>query len=252
MELLKFDNVIYYVTGTTNKKYHFFQLQEVFSPSYGSETESLYDLNKDGSNPVGTKAIYKRIKMLGSMSQNPTGFVYDTATIKRTAYDELPSQLEANNFADQDATLNFDEITKDINEGNKVNLKDRIGADITIDANENSMTIINNSNNKEINLQMLENMSNNNDPDFSTINIDNANTVIMPKGFNKFDAMSEDASVPGEYKAILDFYNSLDGIEKSNIFREIGIEDTSDLIKSLEISEFTEEEYIEQLKKCYK
>ena len=253
VELFKFSNVIYYVTGTKNKKYHFFQLQQVFSPSFGSETNNLYDLNGNETSPIGTKAIYKRIKMLGSMSQNPTGFIYDTATIKRTPYDELPSQIEANNLADQESVPNFDQVTKDINKGNKVDLKDLVGADMSIVATENSMTIIDNSTEKEVDLQMLERMSKTNELDFSTINTDNANAVVMPEGgFNKLDAMSQESSTPGEYKLVLDFYEDLNGIEKSNIFDVLGIKNTSDLIDNLEMTQFTEEEYIEQLKKCYK
>ena len=77
--------------------------------------------------------------------------------------------------------------------------------------------------------------------------------MVMPEGgFNKLDAMSQESSTPGEYKLVLDFYEDLNGIEKSNIFDVLGIKNTSDLIDNLEMTQFTEEEYIEQLKKCYK
>ena len=73
-------------------------------------------------------------------------------------------------------------------------------------------------------------------------------------------AMEDDKGIDeGDYKKLIDFYNDLTKIQKSKIanpFSEGGLEisNEEDLIEDFlnENNQYTEDDYIEQLKKCYK
>ena len=92
------------------------------------------------------------------------------------------------------------------------------------------------------------------------------NMTEVPEGrgvnvskFYKLNAMNEDASVPGEFKIVTDFYNDLTRFQKAEIaksFSEGGLDIGSieDIIKDLnnDNNQYTEEEYIDHMKECYK
>ncbi len=113
---------------------------------------------------------------------------------------------------------------------------------------------------KTVPLSKLQEMSENNE-DMHT-----GEQTVIPEGrgvniskFNKMMAMNEESSVPGEFKMVTEFYNDLTRFQKAQIaksFSEGGLEigSVEDIIKDLNDNnnQYTEEEYIDHMKECYK
>ena len=113
---------------------------------------------------------------------------------------------------------------------------------------------------KTVPLSKLQEMSENNE-DMHT-----GEETVIPEGrgvniskFNKMMAMNEESSVPGEFKMVTEFYNDLTRFQKAEIaksFSEGGLEigSVEDIIKDLNDNnnQYTEEEYIDHMKECYK
>ena len=271
IKVAKFPLVITFVeksknetTGKTERTYRFFKLEQLFTPLTETDKDGLFDVEQSQNIGVGNKAVYKETKMLGSMQQNGMGFVYGP----RTEYDILQEAVKA-----QQPLTGIDRLAAQANQTAEAmaekmagtNIAEKhFGAKFQVEANENETNVVNDSG-KAVDLSKLQEMSKDNE-DMHTGNEAFENMTEVPEGrgvnvskFYKLNAMNEDASVPGEFKIVTDFYNDLTRFQKAEIaksFSEGGLDIGSieDIIKDLnnDNNQYTEEEYIDHMKECYK
>ena len=88
----------------SDKEYKFFKLEQLFSPLTETDRDGLFNLDQTQNVGLGNRAMYKEIKMLGSMQQNSMGFVYGP----RTEYDILQEAIQA-----QQPLIGMDKIAED-------------------------------------------------------------------------------------------------------------------------------------------
>mgnify|MGYP003625676096 FL=1 len=246
-------------TGKREYTYRYFKLTQLFSPLTETDQSDLYNMDESQNVGLGNRAVYEEIQLLGSLDQNAMAGVYGPRTefnileesIKAqqplTGIDRLAAQASktAEALAEKMATAGVAE--------------QHFGSKIQVEANENGIDVTK-SGVKTVPLSKLQEMSENNE-DMHT-----GEQTVIPEGrgvniskFNKMMAMNEESSVPGEFKMVTEFYNDLTRFQKAQIskpFSEGGLEigSVEDIIKDLnnDNNQYTEEEYIEHMKECYK
>ena len=256
--------------GTKRKPdYRTFKLDEVYSskkiekseisdPSY---TPQMINYDQEFGIITGHRAVYKEFKTLGSMQTNAMGFLYGP----RSTYDYLQGEMEKNDAAINDGSQDsiFDKIA---GQDQKPPTPIGPGTNISIDATNDSVKFLEtNKDNEEVpvSLSKLEKMSKEgqtqlefDDDDFVMPN------AMIPEGkgvtFTKDMAIGKETKDPGQNKKLEDWYNDLTKIQKTMLsrpFKEGGsdISTVEELINDFNKSEmlFNEDDYMEQLKKCY-
>ena len=246
-------------TGKMEFTYRYFKLTQLFTPLTEIDQNDLYNMNESQSVGLGNKAVYEEIEMLGSLDQNAMAGVYGP----RTTYNVLEASIQAQQpltAIDRIAGQAVKAVEAMAEKMAGTNIAEKhFGSKITIKANENKIDV-ENSEGKAVNLSKVQEMSENNE-DMHT-----GEEIVVPEGkgvniskFNKMMAMNEESSVPGEFKMVTDFYNDLTRFQKAQIaksFSKGGLEIGSieDIIKDLNDNnnQYTEEEYIDHMKECYK
>ena len=251
--------------GTKRKPDHrTFILDEVYSskkieksemsdPSY---TPQMINYDQDFGVITGHRGVYKEFKTLGSMQTNAMGFLYGP----RSTYDYLQGEMEKNDAAINDGTQDsiFDKIA---GQDQKPPSIVGPGTNASIVATNNSVKVVEtNTDNQEVpvSLSKLEKMSKEGkeEDDFVMPN------VMIPEGkgvtFTKDMAIGKETKEPGQNKKLENWYNDLTKIQKSMLartFKEGGsdISTVEELINDFNDSKilFNEDDYMEQLKKCY-
>ena len=243
-----------------DRKYRFFKLDQLFTPLTEIDKDGLFNVDESQNMGVGNKAVYTEINLLGSMQQNAMGGLYGP----RTEYDVLQQSIQAqqpltgiDKIASQAA-----QVAENIAEKMAASgiAEQHYGAKLNVEANENKVEVENDSG-KSVNLSKVKEMSENNE-DMHT----GEETFVVPEGrrvsletFKKRLALGDNDSTPGEYKKITEFYNNLTKLQKGRIASSrseggLELEDIEDIVKDLNnpFNNYTEEEYIEHMKECYK
>ena len=231
----------------SDKEYKFFKLEQLFSPLTETDRDGLFNLDQTQNVGLGNRAMYKEIKMLGSMQQNSMGFVYGP----RTEYDILQEAIQA-----QQPLIGMDKIAEDAAEAAAASAEAIAEGgflkkdEIITSANQDGITSVEKK--KSVSLKELGITSAKN------LHLGEGDVTYSQDELKK--AMEDDNGTDeGDYKKLIDFYNDLTKIQKSKIanpFSENGLEisNVEDLIEDFlnENNLNSEEDYIDQLKKCYK
>jgi hypothetical protein len=260
VSLVKFPLAFYTVEGAgKNKTYRFFALDKLFSPFNQADKNEFFDLNEERNIILGNRAEYKEIDMLGSMQQNAAmGSMFG----ERSTYADLQAAIK-----EQQPLVGMDKIAAAAEKTAEA-LAEKIaksgavekhfGANITIEANENGTKASTDQGNP-VDLSKLQMMSEDNTEMHGGEVVTTGAPVVDASKFMKDNAMDEDSSSPGEYKKVIDFYDNLTRFQRSKIASSIsegGLEISSveDIIEEINNpnNQFTEEEFIEQMEKCYK
>jgi|TARA_R110001606_G_scaffold377235_2_gene536207 hypothetical protein len=256
--------------GTKRKPdFRTFKLDEVYSskkiesseisdPSY---TPQMINYDQDFGIITGHRAVYKEFKTLGSMQTNAMGFVYGP----RSTYEYLQEEQEKNDAAINDGTQDS-MLDKIANQNQKPPSIVGPGTNTSIVATNDAVTVVEtNADNQKVpvSLSKLEKMSKEgqtqlefDDDDFVMPN------AMIPEGrgvtFTKDMAIGKETKEPGQNKKLEDWYNDLTKIQKAMLsrpFKEGGadISTAEELINDFNDSKvlFNEDDYMEQLKKCY-
>ena len=256
--------------GTKRKPdFRTFKLDEVYSskkiesseisdPSY---TPQMINYDQDFGIITGHRAEYKEFKTLGSMQTNAMGFVYGP----RSTYEYLQEEQEKNDAAINDGTQDS-MLDKIANQNQKPPSIVGPGTNTSIVATNDAVTVVEtNADNQKVpvSLSKLEKMSKEgqtqlefDDDDFVMPN------AMIPEGrgvtFTKDMAIGKETKEPGQNKKLEDWYNDLTKIQKAMLsrpFKEGGadISTAEELINDFNDSKvlFNEDDYMEQLKKCY-
>mgnify|MGYP003132138973 CR=1 FL=1 len=269
IKLVQFPMVITFTEGKgKDRKYRFFKLDQLFTPLTEIDKDGLFNVDESQNMGIGNKAVYTEINLLGSMQQNAMGGLYGP----RTEYDVLQQSIQA-----QQPLTGINKIVyqaEQVAEKTAENIAEKMaasgiaeqhyGAKLNVEANENKVEVENDSG-KSVDLSKVKEMSENNE-DMHTGEETFVVPGVLPEGrrvsletFKKRLALGDNDSTPGEYKKITEFYNNLTKLQKGRIASSrseggLELEDLEDIIKDLNNpnNQFTEEEYIEQMEKCYK
>ena len=256
IKLVQFPMVITFAEGKgKNRKYRFFKLDQLFTPLTETDKDGLFNVDQPQNMGIGNKAMYTEINLLGSMQQNAMGGLYGP----RTEYDVLQQSIQ-----EQQPLTGIDKIASQAAQaaaslaekyaGTNI-AEQHFGANVTVKANQNEINVTDDSG-KNVNLSKLEKISKDN-KDMHT---------EVPEGrgvsydtFKKRMGLGDNDSKPGEYKKITEFYNNLTKLQKGRIASSrseggLELEDLEDIIKDFNNpnNQYTEEEYIEHMKNCYK
>jgi hypothetical protein len=232
----------------SDKEYKFFKLEQLFSPLTETDRDGLFNLDQTQNVGLGNRAMYKEIKMLGSMQQNSMGFVYGP----RTEYDILQEAIQA-----QQPLIGMDKIAEDAAEAAAASAEAIAEGgflkkdEIITSANQDGITSVEKK--KAVSLKELLGITST-----KNLHLGEGDVTYSQDALKK--AMEDDNGTDTrDYKKLIDFYNDLTKIQKSKIanpFSENGLEisNEEDLIEDFlnENNLNSEEDYIDQLKKCYK
>jgi len=265
IKLVQFPMVITFAEGKgKNRKYRFFKLDQLFTPLTETDKDGLFNVDESQNMGIGNKAMYTEINLLGSMQQNGMGGLYGP----RTEYDVLQQSIQ-----EQQPLTGIDKIASQAAQvaeslAEKIAGTDiaeqHFGSEINVEANENEVKAKNDSG-KSVDLSKIQQMSKDNE-DMHTEEETTVVPGVVPEGrgvsldtFKKRMGLGDNDSKPGEYKKITEFYNNLTKLQKGRIASSrleggLDLQDLEDIIEDFNNpnNQFTEEEYIEQMEKCYK
>ena len=246
-------------TNKIENKYKFFKLEQLFTPLTETDKEGLFDVDQKQNMGIGNKAVYSEFKLVGSMQQNAMSGLYGP----RTEYDLLQEAIQAqqpltgiDRLADQ-ATKSAEDVADRIA---STNVAERhFGSNTQVEADQNKMTVKDDSG-KTVDLEKLQQMSEDNkDMHTGQERIIPENKRVDVSKFYKYNAMNAKSSVPGEFTEVVDFYTNLSRFQKANLAKPISegglnILNVEALIEELNDpnNQYTESQFIEQLKSCYK
>jgi len=247
----EFPLVITMNVGTKRKPdYRTFKLEEVYSTNKIEKTElsdpsftpQMINVDTDFGKATGYRAVYKEFDTFGSMQQNGMGFMWGD----RSTYQYLQDEINKTTSAVEDGNQQQDDM---INKLASQKQKSPIGpgTNVNINATNDSVKTSDNNNNP-VSLSKIQKLSEKGEPDFDAI----IKKAAPATGLKK-EAMSENATQPGENKVLEDFYNNLTKLDKAMLAKAADISNIEELIEDFNDpnNQYNEEDFIENLKKCY-
>ena len=247
----EFPLVITMNVGTRRKPdYRTFKLEEVYTSnkferpnlSDPNFTPQLMFIDKEFGKVEGYRAVYKEFDTFGSMQQNGMGFMWGD----RSTYQYLQDKINKTTSAVEDGSQQQDDMFSKLT-SQKQESPIGPGTNVNINATNDSIETSDNNNNP-VSLSKIQKLSEKGEPDFDAI-IKRA----APKTGLKKEAMSENATQPGENKVLEDFYENLTKLDKAMLFKAADISNIEELIEDFNDpnNQYNEEDFIENLKKCY-
>ena len=199
-------------------------------------------IDKEFGKVEGYRAVYKEFDTFGSMQQNGMGFMWGD----RSTYQYLQDEINKTTSAVEDGSQQQDDMFSKLT-SQKQESPIGPGTNVNINATNDSIETSDNNNNP-VSLSKIQKLSEKGEPDFDAI-IKRA----APKTGLKKEAMSENATQPGENKVLEDFYENLTKLDKAMLFKAADISNIEELIEDFNDpnNQYNEEDFIENLKKCY-
>jgi hypothetical protein len=230
--------------------YRTFKLEEVYSTNKIEKTElsdpnytpQMINVDTNFGKATGYRAVYKEFDTFGSMQQNGMGFMWGDRSTYQYLQDEINKTTSAIEDGNQQQDDMFSKLTKQ-------EQKSPIGPGTNVNINATNDSIETSDNdNKDVSLSKIQKLSEKGEPDFDAI----IKRAAPEKGLKK-DAMSENATQPGENKVLEDFYENLTKLDKAMLFKAADISNIEELIEDFNDpnNQYNEEDFIENLKKCY-
>ena len=245
----------------------FYQLETIWGNTESKTSDFSTMIEEGDLMAYGNRAEYKEIELEGSYGQNPTGFVYGPRPLWKVVQESVDdTEDDWSRLAGQ---YNIDDAAymDDLVEGHEQEVVERAMAEAkNIDYDGKRITITNDSNEK-LSIQDLANRSQeaenaeiigeessveNTEPDdFSEIGeFDTAGRgqVVDLEGLKSRIQSNEPL-----HNKINAFWNGLNRTDRAALRKALEVDTVSGLIDEFnaENNTFTEEEFIEDLKKCY-
>ena len=236
--------------GTKRKPdYRIFILDQVFSPKKIGKSEmadsnytpQMINFDQEFGIITGHRAIYKEFQPLGSMQQNAMGFIYGP----RSTYQYLQEQMEKKDAAVNDGSQDS-MINKLAGQDQKPPSNIGPGTNTSVNATNDSVEF------------SKDPIADKNIPVSLESKIDKLAGQGQQSPFNKHNAMDKDSKKSGDNAELTDWYDNLTKIQKAMLSRPYSeggadISTVEELIGDFNDpnNKFSEEEFLEQLKKCY-
>jgi len=245
----------------------FYQLETVWGNTESKTSDFSTMIEEGDLMAYGNRAEYKEIELEGSYGQNPTGFVYGPRPLWKVVQESVDdTEDDWSRLAGQ---YNIDDTAymDDLAEGHEQEVVERAMAEAkNIDYDGKRITITNDSNEK-LSIQDLANRSQEAE-NAEIIGEESSIENTEPDDFGEigeFDTAGRGQVVDLEglksriqsneplHNKINAFWNGLNRTDRAALRKALEVDTVSGLIDEFnaENNTFTEEEFIEDLKKCY-
>ncbi len=237
------------VGNIAQPQYKTFILEEVQTNSAIEKSEMSTSnftpllLNSSGT-VLGHRGIYKEFKSFGSMQQNPMGFMWGD----RSTYEYLQNKIDKTTSAVEDGSFNPDAIFDYYTQENVPAVGP--GTNVNINATNDSIETTDNDN-IPVSLSKIEKLSEQGEFDFDAI----TEGIELTSGLKSeaMDQKPEQLSLFTQNKVLENFYNDLTRLDKKALADAANISNLEELLEDFNnpANQYNEEDFIENLKKCY-